>query len=441
MDCDMTTASSLAYKKHAQVPFSHRVYYAFLRDFSRNMPVTLTQSLRHRSAVALAPVVFALALLCAGPAMGQTPASPPAPAADTDYVAQRGDTVIGIARRLLIDGRSSNVQRALIRHNRLRDADVITPGQVLRIPENWLRSAAARIEIIGLTGDVQSDGEPPRLKGAVPSGRELRTGPNGTVTIKMPDNSTVTLQPDSSMRVERAAATAAKPQPDSVFQLIRGRVEAVVEKRDMTGARFEVRTPVAVAAVRGTRFRVTMNEDARASTTEVTEGAVQFSDTAGLGSVPVPDGFGTRALAGSAPDTPRALLAAPRIWTGIRLVPRSPLAINFLALNGAVSYRIRISRDRDSRDLVSETLSTVAQLRIEGLPNGEYFARIRGIDNIGLEGRDSVGELLVLVTAPAPAAPAPTPATAPSATDAPAAPAAPAGDVAPQAAPATPITR
>jgi hypothetical protein len=357
--------------------------------------------------------VFATTLVMLGsaPALAQSSAELPAPSTDIEYVAKPGDTMIGIARRFLSQGREWRVQRALIQHNRLRDADVIAPGQVVRIPENWLLNAAARIEIIALSGDVRSDGDTPRLKDAVAPGRELRTGPGATVTIKLPDNSTLTLQPESSLRVESASGTPIRPQAESVFQLIRGRVEAVVAKRDMAGARFEVRTPVAVAAVRGTRFRVTMNESARATTTEVTEGEVQFSDNGGLGSVPVPDGFGTRVIEGRPPEQPRALLDAPRIWTGVRLVPRSPLAISFLALRNAVGYRVRISRDRESRDMVGEITSTTAQLRIEGLPNGTYFARVRGVDNLGLEGRDSVGELLVNVaSAPVPNPPAETPA-------------------------------
>jgi hypothetical protein len=61
--------------------------------------------------------------------------------------------------------------------------------------------------------------------------------------------------------------------------------------------------------------------------------------------------------------------------------------------------------------MVGEITSTTAQLRIEGLPNGTYFARVRGVDNLGLEGRDSVGELLVNVaSAPVPNPPAETPA-------------------------------
>jgi hypothetical protein len=371
-----------------------------------------------------AVLAAALAVLCFGTVQAQAPAALPAPAADIEYVAKPGDTMIGIARRFLANGRQWPVQRALIQHNRLRDADVIAPGQVVHIPENWLLSATARIEIIAFSGDVQSDADTPRLKDAVPSGRELRTGPGGTVTIKLPDNSTLTLQPESSMRVEQGSGNTVRPQTESVFQLIRGRVEAAVEKRDMAGARFEVRTPVAVAAVRGTRFRVTMNEAGRTTSTEVTEGEVQFSDTGGLGSVPVPDGFGTRVIEGRPPEPPRALPEAPRIWTGIRLVPRSPLNIGFLAVRNAVAYRIRISRDRESRDLVSEATSTTAQLRIEGLPNGTYYARVRGVDDLGLEGRDSVGELLVNVAAAPAPAPAPVPAAeAPAATAVPAAPA------------------
>ena len=354
-------------------------------------------------------LIAAFALSQCEPALAQrdpAPASMPAPGRDVEYVARPGDTMIGIARRLLADGKRWEVQRALQQHNKLRDADRIAPGLVVLIPENWILNEAARIEIVKLDGEVQSKGAALSAGGTVAAGEQLSTGKGGTVTIRLADGSTLALQPESSLSIERVTKTPLAPAPEAVFQLIKGRVETKVEKRAASGARFEVRTPVAVGAVRGTVFRVAMDEAKGSSTAEVLEGTVQVTDTGERGSVSVEEGFGTRTIAGNAPAAPRALLAAPRLWGGVRLVWRAPENIRFVRLQGAVSYRMRIARSADASDVVAETMLSREELSINGLADGTYYVRVRGIDELGLEGRDATAQMLVRIQAPASPPPA-----------------------------------
>jgi hypothetical protein len=367
------------------------------------------------------------AAMAQGPS--ERPTALPAPSADIEYKAQPRDTMIGIARRYLIDGQKHEVQRAFWEHNRLRDKDQIVPGQVIRIPENWMKEDANAITLAHVEGDVQSKGGPLRPGAKLAPGDDFKTGRDGYVTIRLSDGSTLVLQPGSDMAIEGVKKSPLAPAADAQFTLRNGRVEATVTKRSPNGARFEVRTPIAVAAVRGTKFRVVADDGKKTATSEVIEGTVQVNDTGNLGSVSLLEGFGTKVTEGQAPLPPRALLPAPRLWTGIRLWVRRPVRLNFTRLAGAVNYRLLVARRKDFADVISETLLSSNEIVLPELDNGAYFLKVRGIDDLGLEGRDTLADLVLQLEAapvpapapaPAPAAePAPAPASAPSAEPAP----------------------
>jgi hypothetical protein len=377
----------------------------------------------------IARLILAAGLAFVPPAsiMAQPAGALPAPSADIEYTAKPRDTMIGIARRYLIEGQKHEVQRALWEHNKLRDKDQIVPGQVIRIPENWMKEDANSITLGHVEGDVQSKGQPLRAGAKLAPGDDFKTGRDGYVTIKLSDGSTLVLQPGSDMAIEGVKKSPLAPAADAQFTLTKGRVEATVTKRNPNGARFEVRTPIAVAAVRGTKFRVVADDEKKTATSEVIEGTVQVNDTGNLGSVALQEGFGTKVTEGQAPLPPRALLPAPRLWTGIRLWVRRPVQLNFTRLAGAVNYRLLVARRADFADVIAETLLPTNVIVLPELANGAYFLKVRGIDDLGLEGRDTLADLVLQLEAapaPAPAAPAPaadpTPAPAPTAEPAPA---------------------
>jgi len=347
-------------------------------------------------------VVFLLVLNCALPQQGVAQGPLPAPGKDLEYKVQPRDTMIGIARRYLIDGEKLDVQRALWDHNKLKDKDSIHLGQVILIPENWLRNAPGKIVLTQVQGEVQSAGAKPKAGAEVNPGDEVRTGKDGYVTIRLADGSTLALSPDSDLAIEgvRKSPLEGSAAADAKFLLKSGRVEAAVHKRPAGGARFEVRTPIAVAAVRGTQFRVVANGAQHTATSEVLEGVVQVSDTGNRGSVSVEQGYGTQVREGSPPAKPRELLPAPHLWTGIRLWVKRPIRMNFTNLDGAVRYRALVSRTADFNEIVFEGFMHNNKIRLPDLPSGPYFIRVRGIDELGLEGRDADASVVINLPKP-----------------------------------------
>lgn len=106
---------------------------------------------------------------------------------------------------------------------------------------------------------------------AVTSGDELRTGRASSVDITMDDGSRVKLAPLSAFKM------AAETKDSVSLGLYLGRVRSWVKK---FSRKFEVRTPSAVCAVRGTDFMVAADAEGN-SRVEVYEGSVLTGDARG----------------------------------------------------------------------------------------------------------------------------------------------------------------
>ena len=146
-------------------------------------------------------------------------------------------------------------------------------------------------------------------------------------------------------------------------------------------------TPAAVAAARGTAFRVRV--DGRGDTvSEVLDGRV---DVGAMGRrVELAAGQGTRVKKGEPPIKPRPLLLPPEL-VGMEDLYRSlPFALTVKAVPEAVSHRFVLSRDESFKDVISERVLPVCQpFEVSQLDDGDYYLSVRSIDDAGLEGMPS----------------------------------------------------
>ncbi|MEW5905205.1 MAG: FecR family protein [Elusimicrobiota bacterium] len=104
----------------------------------------------------------------------------------------------------------------------------------------------------------------------ITAGMQLRTARASMAEIHMDDGSRVKVAPLSNFTL------SAEDKEKSVFGLASGRMRSWVKK---FSRRFEVRTPSAVCAVRGTDYTTTA--DADGTKVEVSEGSVLVGDAAG----------------------------------------------------------------------------------------------------------------------------------------------------------------
>lgn len=90
----------------------------------------------------------------------------------------------------------------------------------------------------------------------IAEGGAIRTGPRGAAVIQMPNKTRVWLKENSNLELEQRQTLASRLA--LVFGKIKVRVPHLMRKE-----RFEVRTPAAVCAVRGTEFTMGTTEDGK----------------------------------------------------------------------------------------------------------------------------------------------------------------------------------
>lgn len=301
------------------------------------------------------------------------------------YTIKHGDTLVGIARAHLVEPqRWSELQKL----NKVRNERRLVPGAPLHIPFAWLRQSHSVVEVVQVNGQVDAAGRAPRAGDTLREGDQIRTGKQSSIALRFPDGSAVTVQPDTTVRLERLRIFEINGAPHSTIRIEQGRVENAVPAARKVGARFEVVTPAAVAGVRGTHYRVADEQGTAYS--EVLDGNVAVAQAGRPdASVEVGAGYGVRVRPGAAPEPPVALLAAPQLAQLPGLLERPIARFQVPALPGATRYRAQIAPDASFQSIRQDLIFGTSELRFTDLPDGSYVLRARGIDQLGLEGRDA----------------------------------------------------
>lgn len=328
----------------------------------------------------------ALLLLVASPVL----AAPPAPvdAPEWRYTLRPSDTLIGVSERYL--ARPQEWPR-LQRLNGITNPYRLVPGSALRIPLAWMRHEPAPAAVVAVAGDarVTLPGAPER---PLQSGEQLGagaavvTGAHSSITLRLADGSLVVLQPGARMALDTLSVYAGGGMVDSRLRLQQGRVEVGANPDRKPGGRLQVITPSAVAAVRGTRFRVAAETDVTRE--ETLEGAVGLA--ASGREVRVAAGLGSLAQAGRPPTPPVALLPAPDLSALPGRLDALPLRFEIPDLPGAEAWHGQIAPDARFERIVLEQTATAPKLSFGDLPDGLYTLRVRGADAQGLHGRDAL---------------------------------------------------
>lgn len=313
-------------------------------------------------------------------------------AEDFVYVVQAGDHPWNIAQRFLKD---TSFATRLAEFNRIPNDRRMQPGTELRIPAEWLRLTSTRVFVVATRGQALvitgAASRPAQAGEDLLPGSELRTADKASALLEFEDGSRVMLRQASELRLLRADQRLLDGGKTVTLELLRGGLENIVTPGLKHENRFEIRSPAAVAAVRGTRFR--FNANAETSWTEVLEGAVGVSNIAGATQADA--GFGTRTQAGRAPEPPRPLLAAPDLSQLPPRLERLPINWPLPEVGGAAGYRTQIAPDRQFTTLVSDEVTERPRARITDVPDGTYVMRVRAIDADGLEGLPSEHAIVV----------------------------------------------
>jgi len=138
----------------------------------------------------------------------------------------------------------------------------------------------------------------PTLGETLPPGTVLDTG-GGRLLLQLADGSQVLIRAHTRLMVQQPT-----PSDRGYFQLLLGRIRATINKRTGGAPPFELGTPSAVIAVRGTQFEVEVNQR-QETEVDVFEGLVEVIGRHSGATVLVGPGSSTRVGMSTPPETPR----------------------------------------------------------------------------------------------------------------------------------------
>ena len=337
---------------------------------------------------------FTLALTCgiaaaqpAAPLPALTSSGPGsitiAPASIT-YFARGGDTLMSIASQFT--GKPENWV-PIGKLNRI-DRDINIPiGTGILVPADLLNDDPTEAKVVALSGSITAktaDGAVTSLSigTRVVEGTQIETSTNGFVTLSLPDESRISLPSNSRVKIAKLRMARYTKSPRTEITLMRGRIESRVSPLEATKGLFEIRTPQSVAGVRGTHFRVGILANGIAN--EVLSGKVAVTKTSTGDARLVAIAKGTIVDAQSAGSLVDLLPPPYLTQPAAADYPSAEFAMGPIA--GAGGYHAQISTDSESLNIISENRAGVPLVKLDGVPDGNYFVRISAIDRSGLEG-------------------------------------------------------
>ena len=344
--------------------------------------------------VQAATLLIAFCVLSGAQAQTQTLKTPAEPS--LPYIVRPTDNLSKFGRDMLTTPRAWN---EVAKFNQLKDPDVIFPGQKLDIPLRFLKSKPASGKVISAEGDVTLGGNAMQPGATFTDGAKIKTGANSSAVIELGDGSRVKILPGSLAEIvtnrDYAMRDASKSGSTNWFsglmRLSEGALEALASKTAKRAKELQVETPTSLVGVRGTEFRVAFDDPlGKAARTEVIEGLVRADNPAQKSGANLPKGTGAVVDPGEKEVKVVVLLPAPDL-TGIPtdvLKPQGSWPMPALA--GARAYLVQVASDEQFDKIVRNLKVDTPFADLGSLPNGNWFARVRGIDAVGLEGFNSV---------------------------------------------------
>lgn len=371
-------------------------------NFKKNMP--LPSDLR---------ALLAIILVALGPAISLAQQGEPS----LKYTVRPSDNLTRLSREMLT---SPNAWNEVARYNQLKNANRIVPGQQLDIPLRFLRSQPANGRVISAHGEVTLAGQPVQPGALLSDGSQLKTGVNSSAVLELGDGSRIKLLPGSLAEVvssrnyamRDASASGSTNWFSGLMRLTTGALEAIAAKSALRATPLQVETPTSVIGVRGTEFRVAVDSPALAASgtspastsarTEVLEGLVRADNPAQQAGADLPVGTGAVIRPTDKQVKAVALLPAPDA-AGLAAEVFKPAGNWPLpALAGAAAFRVQVASDAQFDTIVRDFkvgigtggsdigVSAAEWAGLASLDNGNWYARVRGIDAEGLEGFNAV---------------------------------------------------
>ena len=174
------------------------------------------------------------------------------------YSVRPGDNLIQFAKRYLVNPDDWPVLQRL---NHIKAPTRMMSGSVLRVPLNLVKQGAAAAQVVLASGQasiVQADNRLLTVtKGQqLTAGMVLATGENSKLDIQFADGSVMSMGSNTRLTLDTLSIYSGGGMVDTTVRLQQGRTEVQANPQHVLGNKMRIITPSAVAAVRGTKFRV-----------------------------------------------------------------------------------------------------------------------------------------------------------------------------------------
>lgn len=337
--------------------------------------MTHVSLLSHR----LSKLISVLILTAASPVFAQ-----PAGADGDDFLYRvlKGDMLLELAERFTATPHNWPV---LERINAVADPRALPIGKVLRIPFSLIPEVPAPARLVHASGQVTSGGSALRVGDMVSEDSRLSIAPGGFATLLLADGSSLTIPGNSTLAIQRLQAFKGTGLTDTIVSVERGSIESIVSPDDAGVGRFEIRTPVTITGVRGTRLRV--HSGSGGAQTEVLAGTAHLEASTAGGAMLKP-GQGAATRTDGIMGAVRPLPQAPQLATPVR--GPDGWRVAFAPVPGASAYLVRVADDPDgTRPWSSQVYASADEVRFAAPGPGTYYVVIRAIGEDGLMGPDA----------------------------------------------------
>ncbi|GAB2888163.1 hypothetical protein GCM10027202_15890 [Microvirgula curvata] len=313
------------------------------------------------------------------------------------YHVYQGDTLWSIATLHLKD---VSYIPALQRLNRISNAHAILTGRDIRIPLEWMKQRPGRPVVMAVTGNgslKRHNGSRPLVeKQELEAGDIIETAENAVIIIRYEDGSVSEIGPKSRLTIRQTTHYPSTQATSNDIRLERGSIDSRITRNPLMPNRYDIQTPSAVTAVRGTQFRVRVDDPAE-SGTEVLEGKVEVRQDGRP--VNVSAGYGVMMRQGRGDSGVESLPAAPDL-AGLPAGSAFPgVQFAWPAVPRATAYAYSLQGE-SGQYASSETTVPRAVVRVSD--NGRYLLTVRGKLPSGLNGYPSVHAFSVHAFPPPP---------------------------------------
>lgn len=306
-----------------------------------------------------------------------------------EYTFRPGDSIWKVAEKYTT---SVNNWVEIQKINKIRQGPDrrIPPGARILIPVSMLKQQPVPAVVIAVRGEaslVRANGEQETIKTGAKlySGDRVVTLDRQNLRIQFADKSELQVLPNSVIVLDKLSHHEHTGMVDTRIRLNSGSVNTWVEKLKPE-SRYEIKTPAAVTAVRGTAYRVS-TDAGQISRAMVTEGNVAVS--AGASEKNVKHGYGIVAEKDKPLPEPVKLLPAPELSDNLAS-GWSRLEVSWNKLQGAGKYRYRLASDEKFNQVLVDSSTENNAIEIIDLKPGRYYLLVRGVDQYQLEGLDAI---------------------------------------------------